>query len=234
VKQKLRNALIHCAVSAASIALLLLSDQNPRVLLYGLTISLLYCMTTVWFTASFFGNNVLAATLLKVTRLPTHQDRGKPYRNEHSNKPVGVISYILAIATTLFILCIILAIGQGTEFLKPHTLYPELIWGSFIGLLYWIDDISGDQLIIDPEKPVETNLGYNTPALNFLLAAIMISAILMLSVQPILLTLGIQEGHSNWISWALLTTLVSLKLLFQLKADFGPRGSFKALSKHTW
>lgn len=225
------KATLHIVIFLGSIGLLLGTDQNARVLLYAHAIWLLYRMPTVWFIATFLDSNWLSSLLLRMTRLPTRCDRGKPYRREKTREPAGLPTYVAMIVTLFFMIVIILAAGQGNRVVDVKVLIPEMLFASVLGLVFWIDDLTSQQLIVDPEKAVYQNLGYNTPAMSLMLASIFIGAILILvAAQFHVMFADAQATYAGWVDWGILITISFLKLISQIRVDFSNPKGFAHLS----
>ena len=72
---------------------------------------------------------------------------------------------------------------MGNEKLSNRTGIPRQefpIRSSGHAVVGGLDDLFGRQLILDPKKEVYQNLGYNTSAMNFLLASVFLTAFLFL------------------------------------------------------
>ena len=233
MEAKYQNACLHLSIFIGSLVLLMATGQNPRVLLYAHCLALVVRMPTVWLIANKVQVNP-DSPLLKFTRLPTQFDKGKPYRNNKTREPAGLASHISASLTLLFMVGLILYGSEGGAFLALDTLTQELAWGVLIAMLFWLDDVLGKQLIVAPKKQLVQNLGYNTPAGNFMLAAIFITCFALLILAYLSTWVMVDAPkHVPSVAWAILVTLSILKLIFQLKVDFSNPKGFADLSKRS-
>jgi hypothetical protein len=231
LNSKALSAALHVASFSLSIAILILTEQNPRVLLYAYAVSLLYRMPTVWYVATYLSRTSLSAFVLGFSRLPTPADQGKPFRNEKTREPAGLGSYLMVILTLIFTITLALSLLQGSSNFSMETLVQEIILAAAIALLFWVDDVLGGQLIIDPGKAVYQNLGYNTPAMNFLIAALFIGTFCLFIPSAIAFLFTAQFPSNLTVDWAILISLSLLKLIYQLNADFNSPKGFSHLSK---
>jgi hypothetical protein len=211
---------LHVATFIGVVALTLLAGQNPRVLLYGLLVVLLWEMLAVWYVATFVERHALASVLLARTRSPGRFDRGKPYRHEKTRERAGIGTYVVGILTLMFMVGILQLLAGGPAFARTSVLLPELAWAAGIAVIFVIEDLVARKLIIDREAAVYRNLGYKTPALNFMLAAIMIRGI----VLPVVANLGVWlrgsiSFHPFWIDRAMLIVLAGLKTAFDIEQE---------------
>lgn len=231
LNSKTLSAALHVTSFSLSIAILIFTEQNPRVLIYAHAISLLYRMPTVWYGATYLSGTSLSAFVLGFSRLPTPADRGKPFRNEKTREPAGLGSYLTIILTLIFTITLALSLLQGISNFSTETFLREIILAAAIALLFWADDIFGGQLIIDPDKAVYQNLGYNTPAMNFLIAALFLGTFCLFIPSAITFLFTADFPSNLMIDWAILISLSFLKLIYQLKTDFGNPKGFSHLSK---
>ena len=225
------RATLHIAIFTGATALLLLLEQNPRVLLYSYGITLLYRMIAIWYGATQLNATAFSSMIVRHARLPTQFDRGKPDRDPKTREPAGLGSYIAGILTLLFMIGLVLLMGQGPGFLSIDVLVPEMLFAIMLAGVFFLDDLFGRQLILDPEKAVYQNLGYNTSALNFLLAATFLTAFGFVMVLVIWSMVVETVGRAaRWVDWVMLITLSLLKLGYQLRIDFSNPKGFAHLS----
>ena len=236
------KALVHLLIAGTSLLLVYWSELNPRVLLYGYVIALIYSVITVWFIATWLHQNSLSQLLLGFTRRPTKFDNGNPFASKKKEPQKWLLwNYIGFILNTFFLLGLTLFMWQGDGFLEPRLLVPELAWASLFALYLWCDELFGGSVIIDPQESPHINLDYNTPQIGFVTAAVFFSGFL------VMIPAGIISAQSNvvvsaelhWITWTQLILLVCIKLGFQLKIDFRKDGTsstgnkgFRSLSKY--
>jgi hypothetical protein len=224
---------LHISLAFGSIAILLLTDQNARVLLYTYVFNIFYRMPTVWYIASFHDSGGTPAALLKYCREPGRFDRGKPARDARTREPAGLAAYQFGIATLLFMVVIMVLMAEGPQVVSAEVLVLELVIAALLALLFWIDDLFGGQLIVARDKAVYQNLGYNTPAMNFMLAAIFIAGFFWLVFMVVAtMLLGLQPNWSPALSWGIVIVVALLKLAFQVRADLGNPKGFAYLSKY--
>ncbi|MDA0273389.1 MAG: hypothetical protein O3C68_09075 [Proteobacteria bacterium] len=229
--KKVLSAALHITSFSLAITILIFTEQNPRVLIYAHAVSLLYRMPTVWYCATYLSRTSLSAFVLGFSRLPTPADRGKPFRNEKNREPAGLPSYLMIILTLIFTIAIALSLLQGTTNFSPQTFVREITLAALVALLFWVDDVFGGQIIIDPAKAVYQNLGYNTPPMNFMIAALFIGTFCLFVPATIAFLFTADFPSNLLVDWAILVSLSFIKLIYQLKADFvNPKG-FSHLSK---
>ncbi len=221
----------HVVIATLSIGMLLLTEANPRVLLYAHLLVLPMTMTTAWYIVAKRQLNRVAL-FESASRQPGLHDRGKPYRNEKTREKASLAGYYGIIATVMFMLGIVLLLGRGADFLAADVLIPELAFATGIAVLFWIDDLATKQIIIDPKKDMGTNLGYNTPALNFMLAAIFLGGLAVLAASFVQVLISDNPELLTWLDWFIFISLTVLKLIFQINRDIrSESGGFAALSK---
>ena len=211
--------------------MLLLTDQNPRVLLYAHGLSLLLRMTTVWYGATFHAADPLATWIVSKCRLPTQFDKGRPYRDQRTREPAGIVAYLMGILTLLFMIGILLLLAHGPGFLEPEILVPEVMFGLALAVAFWLEDLFGREYILDAEREVYQNLGFNTSAMSFLMAAIFITGFAFVIGMVTWSVVSDAQPNVLWMSWAMIIVLALLKLGYQLKIDFSNPKGFAHLSK---
>ena len=209
----------HVAAFVFSVLLTIVSGQNPRVLLYAFAISLLFRFLTIWLlSANVDYSSGFQRLVRKITRLPEPGERSRPYRNEKTGEKAGPATYLTGIFTLMFMLGVVISFASGPKFLDKHLFLPEIFWASVIALVYWVDDLSSRSIILVPDQPVPVNFGYNTRGLNFLMAAIFISAFVMMMVLFVLI-LFIDE-RSPYIrpvlEWTIFITLALIRFIADL------------------
>ncbi len=230
-----RKILGYFVIFCFSIFLVIISGQSPRVLLYAHALNLLFRIITVWLFSRNIGiYNSKGVLTERCSREPYVWEKSTPFRNEHTNKPTGIIAYITAGLTLIFMIGILQMMGSGTDFLKREVLIQEVIWSLLIAAAYWLIDMKDRRFIIASNKSVGINLGYNARGMNFLFAAIFISNFIFV-IGVFLVTWlfpGDAGGSVLMVEWVIYTVLTGMILISDICVDRKKsKGSFKNLSR---
>jgi hypothetical protein len=179
-----RKITVHALALIFSIGLAFLSGQNPRILLYAQAISLLYRFISIGLLAAICERRTYPSGFIaRLSREPLPGERSRPYRDQRRGDLAGIGTYLVVILTIIFMLVVLFQMTGARGFLDAKDLAGELSWAGLIAVIYWIDDLLSKQFVLAPGKSRAINLGYNVAGLNFLLAAIFISAIVILVVH---------------------------------------------------
>jgi len=106
--------------------------------------------------------------------------------------------------------------GAGAGFLSRQVLIPEVSWALFIALIYLVDDMINKQLVVSSNKPLSINLGYNVGGLNFLMAAVFISAFLLVVTMIIAGWLFESNQPVIVVEWLVLLILGTIRLIYDI------------------
>ena len=216
-----------------SIALVVWSEQSPRVLLYAYLLGILFRMVTIWiFAKSVVSSGQKGWLIQHTTREPKKWERSKPYRNERTREPAVLGTYIGGIIAMFVMVGVLLMPFSGTKFLSMQVMLPEIAWALVIALIYLADDMISRQLVISTVNPVGKNLGYNVSGLNFMLAAIFICAVILLFAMNIAawITGGRIARIEFLTEWMILVVLTALRFIYDFLRDIKQeKGSFRKL-----
>lgn len=237
------KATVHVVMAVVSLGLVYATGENPRALLYAYIISQIYLVITVWIAASGLDSNPLSALLLLWMRKPVERDRGWSLSDKKTGRNAGIISYIIFILNTAVVMGVPLVLWHGLEFLEPRYIFPELAWAVLLAVVLWCDDLFGRSMVVDPEREVHENLGYNAPALVCLTLGLLLGGILMFPVVFAFVAITGAEtlmgADLHLVTWTHLVVLACLKLAYQLSLDFEStepgkkKNGFKQLSRAT-
>lgn len=217
---KIRKVIGHLCTYVLSVFLIIWSGESPRVLLYAHGISLIYKLIAVWFFAVALEVNGAKGVLGKrFTREPRKSERSKPWKDSRTREPAGIVGYIFAILTLLFMVGVVLSMGSGTGFLALQVIVSEVNWALLVALIYLFDDFISKQLVISSEKNVTQNLGYNIGGLNFLMAAVFISAFVLLIAMNITPWLFRGPRFALHAEWVILLVLGLIRLVYDIRRD---------------
>ncbi len=225
----------HGVILVFSIIITVLSGQNPRVLLYAHTFSVLFRIITVRVLARRVGDTgIIGWIIRRGTREPQSWERSRPQKNSRTGKPAGIIPYITAVLTLFFMLGVLLLLGTGPGFLKREVLVPEMGIAVIIALGYWLNDLYNQRIIISTEKSVPYNLGYNDSGLVFLMAAIFISGFTLPIIINVIAWFGAgKTGAIVFVSeWIVFIALTMIRFISEVLADTKKKkGSFRKMSR---
>ncbi|MBT7370272.1 MAG: hypothetical protein HN816_06475, partial [Gammaproteobacteria bacterium] len=215
-----KKASIHLLAALLNLALMVVTDQSPRVLLYAMVLSYYLRPPTIAYLSGAWQTSAVAALLLRQTRRPTQYDDGAPIRDEE-NKPVGISGYFAINTLCLLFLGGALLMLQGDGFLQPEKLVPELLFGGMLAIVFWTDDIFGSQLVFDPDAPLYRNLAYNTQAVFIIIGAILISVFITVGWSMVWFDLHPEAARdeSPWAAWIVLVFVLGVKLTHQVYID---------------
>jgi hypothetical protein len=210
----------HFFVYVLSIAMTAWSGQSPRVLLYTHGFSVLYRLMAVWlFAVQVSEKGHKGGLVERFTREPQEGERSRPWQDHRTGKPAGMVNYLVVIFTLLFTVGIVLRLGSGSEFLSRQVLLPEIGLSLFIAFLYLVDDLISKQLVVSMQKPVPINLGYNVGGLNFLAAAVFISAFLLVISMNIASWLFDSNRYVIAAEWLVLLVLSTIRLVHDILGE---------------
>lgn len=219
---KYKKILGRLVAFSATLALAVWSEQSPRVLLYAHGISVLFRMIAVWLFARAAVETGGRGRLGELfTRAPRHWERSAPYRDRRTRKLAGISSYIVSVLTLLFMTGVVLRMGSGPGFLARQVLVPEASWAILIALIYLVDDLFCRRLVVVADEPVSISLGYNVGGLNFLVAAVFISAFLLVIAMNIAVWIlgGGVNGPGVKVEWLILIVLTAVRSVYESVND---------------
>lgn len=206
-----------------TMAIAIYSKQNPRIILYSHVFSEIFSLTTIWiFAASSNAKGYKGFIADRFTREPLKWERSKPYKDERTRKPSGIMGYIFGLLTLLFMVGIILMLGTGSSFLSKKIIFSELCWSLLIALFFTGENLFNKKMIVAVKKDVPTNLGYNVGGINFLVAAVFITAFSLLIINiSVLVIFGERTAAilAKQIAWFLLGTLTAIRFYYEYRHE---------------
>jgi hypothetical protein len=207
----------HVCTYFLSFAMTIWSGENPRILIYAHGFSTLYRLIAVWMVALAVDKNGSKGSLgERFTREPKKWEQSKPWQDNRTRAPAGITTYIVVVFTLLFTVGVVLCMGSGAEFLSRKVLIPEVSWAIFIALIYIVDDLASKQLVVSSNKPLPINLGYNVGGLNFLIAAVFISAFLLVTTINITVWFFGNDHPIIFVEWLILIILSTIRLFYDI------------------
>lgn len=220
---------LHAIALVSSLALAILSGQNPRIIIYALIFGLIWRFLTAWLMTAFIRKT--PELVFAISREPLPHEKLRRNKNPHTGKyfKEGFFSYLFGILTMAFMIGVLQYMGNGPGFIKSNILIPEVLWGLGISVLYWVEDIVTNNIIIHPQKDVSDNLNYNSGGYKFLLASIFISQAFILGAMVIILLLGDlglvneMEHGAIPVEWILILVLAFLKFAYEIRLPKKPR-----------
>lgn len=213
----------HVVALIATLLLVLLTDQNPRVLVYALAFSLLYRFITVTVLSSAAMSSNRGSRVCLLSREPADGERSRAYRDQRTGRKAGLAAYISGMLGVFMMLAVTFEMTSASGIAHPGVMVADLKWGALLGLIYLIDDLWSRQIIIAPGQPVPVNLGYNVSGLNFLIAAIFISAFLFALVMVVLSVISTDISYTriSMFEWIVFVILVIIRCVYDINRNFG-------------
>jgi hypothetical protein len=203
--------IIHAAGLALTVLGILQSGERPPVLVYQFILAYALRLVTIRVMQQALARNTpaLTASVAALTARPARGEFSSPLRDEVSQKPVGFSTYLvmlLFIGTLAFVLTNVDA--RHKVDVDASDVIRDVSWAGVLAVMYLVEGLMSQAIVIDPSASIETNLGYNNRDLTLL-------AFAMLGAGAVVVMRQMTGRTSS--GWVVLGPLLVFRFLFDLK-----------------